>query len=386
MSRLLVIVFCTLLTSAINAQNLVENPSFEATQCPIFSPNPSDYISPWTTYYGLPQYFEPICGNAGSAATTNNSQAFDGQGFLAIEVYGQTGAIYNRDYIHGKLTEPLEAGKFYRASFYVKPVNFPGTGSYGIDNIGMLFSDTIIDTMPTNQVLELEPAFKATDPIVNTSYWTPICGVYRAKGGEEYITIGNFSLDQETAIAPLDGSVNPTLGYYLVDFVEVVENDFPHLPQDTILCLQERIDIDIREIDFTYVWQDGSTGGTYLITQPGTYYVDIHSPACSYSDTIIVESAECFDCKVFVPTAFTPNGDGVNDEFRLQANCELINYRLQIFDRWGKRHFESVDIDVSWNGADVNKGGTYTYSLEYEFNLLSKTETITRRGMITLIK
>lgn len=387
MGRLLKLFICILFLNTAYAQNLVENPSLEATQCPIFSPNPSDYIAPWTSYFGVTEYYEPSCGNAGTAATTNNSQAFDGRGFVGINVYGQTGGVFNRNYIHGELTEPLEAGKYYRATFYVKPVflNAP-SGSYGINNIGMLVTDSIVDTIPVNNIIDIEPTIKGENPIINTSFWTPICGVFRAKGGEEYITIGNFSVDSETSFTPLDGSTNAMGSYYLVDFVEVVETDFPQLPEDTILCLQERIDLDIRRIDFSYVWQDGSTNGTYLITQPGTYYVDISSPACSYSDTIIVESAECFDCKVFVPNAFTPNGDFKNDKFQIQANCELVSYRLQIYDRWGKKHFESTDIDVSWDGSDVDKTDTYVYTLEYEFNALRKTETLTRKGKITLIK
>lgn len=369
-----------------SAQNLVENPSLEATQCPIFSPNLSDFIAPWTTYFGTPDYYEPNCGIAGTSATTNNSQAFDGDGFAGIYLYGQAGAQFSREYIHGKLSDPLEAGKYYRATFYVKPVVLPGGGSYGIDNIGILITDTIIDTVPVSNLLDYEPQIKGVTPIINTSFWTPICGVFRAKGGEEHITIGNFNVDSETAFTSLGASTNPMEAYYLVDFVEIVETDFPQLPEDTIICLQERIDLDLRRIDFTYTWQDGSTGGTYLITQPGTYYVDISSPSCSYSDTIIVESAECFDCKVFVPNAFTPNGDNNNDIFRIQANCELVSYRLQIFDRWGKKHFESTDIDVSWDGADVNKSDTYMYTLEYEFDALRKTETLIRKGKITLIK
>jgi gliding motility-associated-like protein len=368
------------------AQNLVENHSLEATQCPIFSPNPSDYIAPWTTYFGSPDYYEPVCGNAGSANTTNNSQPFDGSGFLGIEVYGQVGTVFNRDYIHGELSEPLDSGKFYRASFYVKPVILPNGGSYGIDNIGMVFSDTIIDTIPPDNVIALNPTIKSTQPITNTSFWTPVCGVFQAKGNEQFITIGNFSVDAETAFEPLGNSNNPTQAYYLIDYVEVVQNDFPQLPKDTIICTQSRIDIDIDDIDFTYQWQDGSSSGKYLITVPGEYWVTISSPSCSYTDTLLVEEVECEDCKVFVPTAFTPNGDNLNETFELQANCELVSYRLQIFDRWGQKHFESTDIEVSWDGSDVEKGGTYTYNLEFEFNQLRKTKTITRRGMVHLIK
>lgn len=385
MKRLLTLALCACFSSII-AQNLVENPSLEATQCPIFSPNPSDYIAPWTTYFGAPDYFEANCGNPGTAATTNNSQPFDGSGFLGIEVYGQVGTVYNRDYIHGELTEPLEAGKFYRASFYVKPVNFPGPGSYGINNIGLLVTDTVLGTTPANNVLEYNPTIKATDVIVNTSFWTPVCGVFKATGNEKYLTIGNFGLDQETSIDPLLNANNPTTAYYLIDFVEIVENDFPELPQDTVICQQGRVDINITQLDFTYQWQDGSGSGTYLITRPGTYYVDINSPSCSYRDSIKVVEVECADCKVFAPNAFTPNEDGINDKFELQANCDLVSYRFQVFDRWGQKHFESTDIEVSWDGGNVDKGGTFTYSLEYEFELFEKTETITRRGMITLIK
>ncbi|MGB0176784.1 MAG: gliding motility-associated C-terminal domain-containing protein, partial [Owenweeksia sp.] len=240
--------------------------------------------------------------------------------------------------------------------------------------------------IPPDSLITAQPQVFAEEPIINQNFWTPVCGVYKAKGGERYITIGNFFTDSETSAVPLLNATNPQKGYVLVDYVEVVENDFPQLPEDSVLCFQGRIDIDITRPDFTYFWEDGSVGGKYTITSPGRYVVRIASPYCAYRDTINVMSVECTDCKVFAPNAFTPNGDGRNDRFDLKANCDLLNYKIQIYDRWGQKVFESTDIDVSWDGLDVNKTATFTYNLQYTFSKFRKTETESRKGYFTLIK
>lgn len=389
MKRLLTLFFLAALLGSAKSQdtkdNFVPNPSFEATQCPIFSPDPKDYISPWTTYFGTPDYYEPNCGNAGSLTTTNNSQAFDGDGFLGISVYGQNGGNYLRDYIHAELKDSLVKGQLYRITFYVKPV-FVDNGSYGVNNIGMLLTDTIVDTIPTDSLITATPQVFGTEPVINMNFWTPICGVYKAKGGERFITIGNFFTDSETGATPLENSVNPQRGYFLIDYVQIVENDFPQLPSDSVICLQGRIDLDITRPDYSYTWQDGTTGGKYTITSAGDYTVRVSSPYCSYTDSLNIKAVECSDCKVFVPNAFTPNGDGRNDLFQLRANCELLDFRLQIFDRWGQKIFETIDIDVSWDGLDVDKTATFTYNLQYTFSKFRKSETESRRGYLTLIK
>ena len=389
MKRLLALFVLAFVVQLAQAQdtkdNFVPNPSFEATQCPIYSPYPRDYISPWTTYFGSPDYYEPNCGVAGADSTTNNSQAFDGDGFVGIEVYGQENGTYMREYLHAELKEPLVAGQLYRITFYVKPV-FVDEGSFGINNIGLLLTDTILDSIPADSLIPAEPQIFGTEPVINTNYWTPICGVYKAKGGEQYITIGNFFTDSETSAVPLENSTNAQRGYFLIDYVQLVENDFPQLPKDSVLCFQGRIDLNLTRPNFNFFWQDGTTGGQYTITEPGDYSVRIVSPYCFYTDSINIIAIECSDCKVFVPNAFTPNGDGRNEEFRLKANCELVDYRLQIFDRWGQKVFESTDINVSWDGKSTNKTATFTYNLQYTFEKFRKTETESRRGYFTLIK
>ncbi len=91
------------------------------------------------------------------------------------------------------------------------------------------------------------------------------------------------------------------------------------------------------------------------------------------------------DCGVIVYNALTPNGDGINDYFRIESEGDCAEtYRVKIFNRWGVKVFESDDYgrggDVfdgySTGRATVNKKhqlptGTYYYILEYDYNLAS---------------
>lgn len=384
------ILILSLFTSLSWSQNLVENGSFENIgPCPILSNDLEDIIGPWTSFIGTPDYFHQSCGFPGDLGTTNNALPFDGEGFIGLNLYGDNGTSFNREYLNGTLTQPLEAGQFYRITFYVKPLNNDAAGkSYAMNSIGMLFSDTIIDTVPNDMLLDYQPNITAQDIIIAESYWTAICGVYKARGGERYITIGNFRNDINTQVLPLTGAVNPQESYYLIDHVEVVENDLPQLPEDTIICIDQRIDLTINAPDVTVQWNDGFTGKNFIVTAPGEYFVTITTPGCSYVDSILVEPATCDECKMYIPNAFTPNGDNKNDLFLVQASCaeEIIDYRISIFDRWGRKVFESNSLNVAWDGDGADHQGVYTYSIEYTYPLFRKSQTLTRRGIITLIK
>ena len=103
-------------------------------------------------------------------------------------------------------------------------------------------------------------------------------------------------------------------------------------------------------------------------TEPGLYDVSFHfvDPwGCERSynvGTVNVES----NVNLFVPNAFTPNGDGLNDLF--QVSHQLITeFNIIIFDRWGKLIFENNNPNFTWDGRD-KKGakmgeGVYTYRI-----------------------
>lgn len=373
-------------------QNFVPNPSFENQgPCPIINPDFTQVITPWDTtgLTGTIRYFNQDCGDPGSENTTNNSTAFDGDGFIGLLLYSPgTGA--RRGYIHNKLTAKLDSGSLYRCTFFVKPLLIDDIGvGLGINNISAAFTDSIFDSIPPGGAFIFDAQVKNENPIVNTRQWTAVCDVFMADGTEEYITIGNFASDLETAAEPMGGATNPQNAVYLVDFVSVVKNDIPLLPQDTFICRKGRIDIDMRFPDVTVVWQDGLQDDYYTITEPGVYYAQISNRACSLFDTIFVAEGNCDDCKIFVPTAFTPNNDGLNDAFTLtvgEACPEILSYRLSVYDRWGQKVFESIDPRVSWTPRNDFELGAYTYALEWEYELFSARQRSQKRGTVTLLR
>jgi gliding motility-associated-like protein len=58
------------------------------------------------------------------------------------------------------------------------------------------------------------------------------------------------------------------------------------------------------------------------------------------------------DYSIYVPNAFTPNGDGTNDYFRIYGKLNSLSYlEIQIFDRWGELVFRSNDLNFAWDGT-----------------------------------
>ncbi len=72
---------------------------------------------------------------------------------------------------------------------------------------------------------------------------------------------------------------------------------------------------------------------------------------------------------IFIPNAFSPDGDGLNDMFMATATSDYIQkFQMLIFDRWGGQIFESNDIFLGWDGTLHGKplpGGIYTYKISY---------------------
>ena len=81
-------------------------------------------------------------------------------------------------------------------------------------------------------------------------------------------------------------------------------------------------------------WQDGSSETRFDVSDPGLYSVEIENTCGVAQDQIFIEMRQC-DCELFVPTAFTPDGDALNDEFYLVQGCSnLESFQIRIYNRW----------------------------------------------------
>ncbi len=171
-----------------------------------------------------------------------------------------------------------------------------------------------------------------------------------------------------------------------------VKVDYDLLPlvsfgEDEEVCFGESFFLDALDPNATaYEWQDGSTQSRFYIFESGTYYATASNYCGVSSDTITITVEEC-DCNFFLPNAFTPNGDGVNDRFGPTYSCDIVYFELQIFNRWGELIYQTTDINAPWEARSNNESlplGAYIYKIRYQESGSIRFENL--QGTVLILK
>ncbi len=141
------------------------------------------------------------------------------------------------------------------------------------------------------------------------------------------------------------------------DSIEVILKASPQFSiGDTSVCFEEIsvLTLEGPEGNYTYKWSTGDSVRQIKTSLPGTMWLRVTSEnGCSATDIFTVENS----CRtqIHFPNAFSPNGDGINDIYRVGAvNIERASYR--IYDRWGQLIFATSDKYCNWDGTI---GGSY---------------------------
>ena len=130
---------------------------------------------------------------------------------------------------------------------------------------------------------------------------------------------------------------------------------------------------------FTWLYDGDTFQGNELTitwTEPGFYTIEVQFEASNCLSSIQyyeVLVKPCSEVGIFIPTAFTPNRDGVNDVF-FPSGENINDVRLLIFNRWGENLFNS---NTGWDGTYQNEvchDGVYIYVITWvdNFNLVHK--------------
>jgi gliding motility-associated-like protein len=213
-------------------------------------------------------------------------------------------------------------------------------------------------------------------PVIRADYNVGICR------GESYFAGGQM----QTQSGVYTDATKTAGGCDSITVTHLSVNPLParFLPDDTTLCVGRPLTIDL--IGFTSInWNTGSTLNTVTLTQAGTYSVQVvDRNGCAGSDAIVVEYKKCIPLQV--PGAFTPNNDGLNDDFKPMIGVVPTTYIMQIFNRWGTLMFETHEPNKGWNGktaGQLQPAGTYVYSI----SLTDVDGTMAaRKGTLVLIR
>ncbi len=174
------------------------------------------------------------------------------------------------------------------------------------------------------------------------------------------------------------------------------EAGFDYLPEEPTNIIPEVqvFDRSANGVRWFYDFGDGYTTyeknplhtfrdtGTYLITQ-----IITHPSGCQDTFSRVIDIKP--EVRYFLPNAFTPNGDSVNDVYLGAGIMEgAQEFRMSIWNRWGELVFESFDPKEGWNGRKFNTGedipeGVYVVTVSYRD---PRGEPVKLNGFATLIR
>lgn len=166
--------------------------------------------------------------------------------------------------------------------------------------------------------------------------------------------------------------------------VSIIDPPLVNLGPDTSVCSQKPVLLDAGPSNGLYLWSTGETSREIRVTKPGDYAVTITTAqGCTATDSVSVLSG---DCGLFIPGAFSPNGDGLNDTFGPVDMIQARLYKMTIYNRYGQTIFQTDDPGRKWDGSYQNKQapiGLYIWVVRYaQKNFLPVTE----KGTVLLIR
>ena len=175
-------------------------------------------------------------------------------------------------------------------------------------------------------------------------------------------TTGNYSVN----ITDLNGC--STKDSFSVN--RVVDPPQNFLPPDTSICNYSKLELKSNGNFRSYLWSTNSVSSGISVSTAGLYTLTVTDDNnCKGADSMRVDLKDCLT-GAYVPNAFTPNRDGLNDEFKPLLFGDIRSYEFLVYDRWGKVVFSTKDFMKGWDGTVngmIQAAGLYAWTCRYSF-------------------
>lgn len=159
--------------------------------------------------------------------------------------------------------------------------------------------------------------------------------------------------------------------------------------EEITFCEEDRKFLNVLvERSDSAVWNTGFLEMPLEIEEAGVYSIEAFN-SCGTAFHAISVSTEPCDCRVYLPNAFSPNADGNNDLFFPVFDCDLREFRLEVYDRWGEQIFETESLNEAWNGeysGSMVQEGVYIWLLTYGSRIGNVILNFERRGHVSVIR
>ena len=292
-----------------------------AAQC--FGNNQFNFINSSTILTGSMSYAWYL-GDGATAATRDVTHSYAGPGEFTVKMI----ALSDKG-CTDSTSKTYKVIKYAIADFRVDPV---------CTNLRLPLFNRTINTSPSTLTYLWEFGNGATSTLSNPVYSYPNAGTFTIK-----LTVSDINCPQTLSIKTQDVVVDaPVPGIRYPD-VEAVMN-FPEQLQSRFFTTSSVLWTPSINLNFANSYRPSFKGLTSQL-----YYVQFKTrTGCLTVDTQYVKIKKKIE--VYVPTSFTPDGNGLNDYlYPVLMGFQKLNY-FRIYDRWGKMLYQSQSEQPGWNG------------------------------------
>lgn len=212
-----------LFSLSVHSQNLVMNPSFEETDC---EDSDTDFDFPALNWYNAtnssPDYYSMTLGPGECSNGVPLGSQAPRTGDFMIGLWGSQLNSPTRDYIQSRLLAPMVEDSNYCIEMYVLRIE---SSPLAINRFGVQLSQDSLYNFSTSSVLlgGLLLSNPVDEFLTNAENWMRLSWDYRAQGGEQFITLGNFWTESELEYVDVEGTNAFPVAYYHVDDVSVIQ-------------------------------------------------------------------------------------------------------------------------------------------------------------------